>query len=62
MENPHPTPLSFMQEMAVDGHSFAPLPVKSSSRFPPSPTHAQRNGAACRWCDKLTLKKKCART
>ena len=23
MENPHPTPLSVMQEMVVDGHSFA---------------------------------------
>lgn len=38
-----------------------PLPVKSSSRFPDAPTHAQRNGAACRWCDKLAFKQRCAR-
>lgn len=45
MENPHPTPLSLMQEMAVDGHSFAAscvdfqsrlfMPVKAGSRSAP---------------------------
>jgi hypothetical protein len=39
-----------------------PLPIKSSSHFPDAPTHAQRNGAACRWCDKLALKQRCARS
>jgi GNAT superfamily N-acetyltransferase len=33
MENPHPTPLSVMQEMAVDGHSFAAAYVDFQSRL-----------------------------
>jgi RimJ/RimL family protein N-acetyltransferase len=33
MENPHPTPLSVMQEMAVDGHSFAASCVDFQSRL-----------------------------
>jgi GNAT superfamily N-acetyltransferase len=33
MENPHPTPLSLMQEMAVDGHSFAAAYVNFQSRL-----------------------------
>jgi GNAT superfamily N-acetyltransferase len=33
MENPHPTPLSLMQEMAVDGHSFAASCVDFQSRL-----------------------------
>ena len=33
MENPHPTPLSLMQEMAVDGHSFAAAYVDFQSRL-----------------------------
>ena len=33
MENPHPTPLSVMQEMAVDGHSFAAAYVDFQSRM-----------------------------
>jgi GNAT superfamily N-acetyltransferase len=33
MENPYPTPLSLMQEMAVDGHSFAASCVDFQSRL-----------------------------
>ena len=33
MENPHPTPLSVMQEMVVDGHSFAAAYVDFQSRL-----------------------------
>jgi GNAT superfamily N-acetyltransferase len=33
MENPHPTPLSVMQEMALDGHSFAAAYVDFQSRL-----------------------------
>jgi GNAT superfamily N-acetyltransferase len=33
MENPHPTPLSLMQEIAVDGHSFAASCVDFQSRL-----------------------------
>ena len=33
MENPHPTPLSVMQEMAVDGHSLAAAYVDFQSRL-----------------------------
>ena len=33
MENPHPTPLSLMQEMAVEGHSFAATYVDFQSRL-----------------------------
>ena len=33
MENPYPTPLSLMQEMAVDGHSFAAAYVDYQSRL-----------------------------
>ena len=33
MENPHPTPLSFMQEMVTDGHSFAAAYVDFESRL-----------------------------
>ena len=33
MENSHPTPLSLMQEMAVDGHSFAAAYVDYQSRL-----------------------------
>jgi hypothetical protein len=32
MQNPHPTPLSVMQEMAVDSHSFAAAYVDFQSR------------------------------
>jgi len=51
MENPHPTPLSLMQEMAVDGHSFAAAYVDFQSRLlmplgalaarPPHPSRLQ---------------------
>lgn len=43
MENPHPTPLSLMQEMAVDGHSFAAACVNFQSRLltPPMRWEAQ---------------------
>jgi hypothetical protein len=33
MENSHPTPLSVMQEMAVDGHSFAASCIDFQSRL-----------------------------
>ena len=33
MENPHPTPLSVMQEMAVDGHSLVAAYVDFESRM-----------------------------
>jgi len=33
MENPQPTPLSVMQEMAVDGHSFAASCIDFQSRL-----------------------------
>ena len=33
MENPHPTPLSVMRELAVDGHSFAAAYVDFQSRL-----------------------------
>ena len=33
MENPHPTPLSLMQEMVADGHSFAAAYVDFQSRL-----------------------------
>jgi len=33
MENPHPTPLSVMQELAADGHSFAAACVDFQSRL-----------------------------
>ena len=33
MENPHPSPLSLMQEMVVDGHSFAAAYVDFQSRL-----------------------------
>jgi hypothetical protein len=32
MENPNPTPLSVMQEMLADGHSFAAACVDLQSR------------------------------
>ena len=51
MENPHPTPLSLMQEMAVDSHSFAAayvdfqsrllMPVGSLAARPPHPVRLQ---------------------
>ena len=31
MENPHPTPLSLMQEMVVDGHRASPTPMSISN-------------------------------
>lgn len=33
MKNPNPTPLSLMQEMAADGHSFAAAYIDFQSRF-----------------------------
>ena len=33
MQNPHPTPLSLMQEMVADGHSFAAAYVDFQSRL-----------------------------
>ena len=33
MENPYPTPLSLMQEMVTDGHSFAAAYVDFQSRL-----------------------------
>jgi hypothetical protein len=33
VENPHPTPLSVMQELVVDGHSFAAACVDFQSRL-----------------------------
>ena len=33
MENPYPTPLSLIQEMAVDGHSFAASCIDFQSRL-----------------------------
>ena len=33
LENPHPTPLSVMRELAVDGHSFAAACVDFQSRI-----------------------------
>ena len=33
MKNPHPTPLSLMQEMVADGHSFAAAYVDFQSRL-----------------------------
>ena len=33
MENSHPTPLSLMQEMVADGHSFAAAYVDFQSRL-----------------------------
>ena len=33
MENPHPTPLSLMQEMVADGHGFAAAYVDFQSRL-----------------------------
>ena len=33
MQNPHPTPLSLMQEMVADGHSFAATCVDFQSRL-----------------------------
>jgi GNAT superfamily N-acetyltransferase len=40
MENPHPTPLSVMRELVVDGHSFAAACVDYQSRLLRPPTKA----------------------
>ena len=41
MENPHPTPLSVMRELAVDGHSFAAACVDFQARQHRTPERAK---------------------
>ena len=40
VENPHPTPLSVMRELVVDGHSFAAACVDFQSRLLRPPTRS----------------------
>ena len=45
MENPQPSPLSLMQEMVADGHSFAAAASRISQSRPLRPFAASSDGA-----------------